>query len=282
MCCSYHVWEYSNILCMHIPQNCKRFKKIFWENVSILSWPLDTQTTLQRCPLTHSQGPLQRHSCASTNIYEFVLCQDILLHSCVTWIYYPIYSWGEFWARHYNASLGSLAEQRVPGELEAGSGGRPLTNKSRSLQWGCLVFPCNPEPQPAQGHGAGDPLPAPFLWGLIPWQVCQGWKRWENLESSRHTSSRGSDHVTQRPHKGFPSWADLWSKAMNRSETGNTKEALLIRSLANTLVSPCGDVCCLAMHLAFLLVMDLGFHRGKSLSPRSQMCELNSTPGLRA
>ena len=139
MCCSYHVWEYSNILCMHIPQNCKRFKKIFWENVSILSWPLDTQTTLQRCPLTHSQGPLQRHSCASTNIYEFVLCQDILLHSCVTWIYYPIYSWGEFWARHYNASLGSLAEQRVPGELEAGSGGRPLTNKSRSLQWGCLV-----------------------------------------------------------------------------------------------------------------------------------------------
>lgn len=204
------------------------------------------------------------------------LCQDILLHSCVTWMYYLIYSWGEFWAGRYNATLGSLAEQRVPGEPDAGSRGRPLTSKSRSLQWGCLAFPCNPEPQPAQGHGAGDPLPAPFLWGLIPWQVCQGWKRWQNLESSRHTSSRGSDHVTQRPHKGFPSWADLQSKAMKRSETGNTKEALLIRSLANTLVSPCGDVCCLVMHSAFLLVTDLGFHWGKSLSPHSQMCELHS------
>lgn len=27
MCWSYHVWEYSNILCMHIPQNCW-FKKV--------------------------------------------------------------------------------------------------------------------------------------------------------------------------------------------------------------------------------------------------------------
>lgn len=63
---------------------------------------------------------------------------------------------------------------------------------------------------------------------------------------------------------------------MNRSETGNTKEALLIRSLANTLVSPCGDACCLVMHSAFLLVTDLGFHWGKSLSPHSQMCELHS------
>ena len=156
-------------------------------------------------------------------------------------------------------------------------------NKSRSLQWGCLAFLRNPGPQPAQGHGAGDPLPAPFLCEFIPWQVCQGWKRWENLESSRHTSSRGSDHVTQRPHKGFPSWADLRSKAMNRSETGNTKEALLIRSLPNTLVSPCGDVCCLAMHLAFLLVTDLRFHwvslclpilRCVSLTPLSVL-ELN-------
>lgn len=130
----------------------------------------------------------------------------------------------------------------VPGAPEAGRRGRRaargqaweppgrvawrsrVTQNSRLLGSWCWGIP-RPSPQ----HSPG---------GLIPWWVCQGWKRWERRESSRHTSSPGSGHVIRRPHKGFPSLADLRSEVTGQDL--GTLSGSLLADQPDTLASPVG------------------------------------------
>lgn len=128
----------------------------------------------------------------------------------------------------------------VPGAPEAGSAGRRAAKvQTRSLCARGPAFPCNPELQAARVMVLGIPRPPQhFPGGLIPWWVCQGWKRWESQGSSRHTSSPGSGHVIQRPHKGFPSLADLWSEVTGQ-ELGTLSRSFL-SDQPNNLASPVG------------------------------------------
>lgn len=126
---------------------------------------------------------------------------------------------------------------RAPGELEAGGAGSPVHTGEPGGE-GAPAFQGHPELQAAQGRGAGTPGSPTLPWGLIPWWMCQEWKRWENQENSRHTSFPGSDHAIQHPHKGFPSSADLWSEAVGQ-ELGTLRK-LPSSGLPNIPASPRG------------------------------------------
>lgn len=110
-----------------------------------------------------------------------------------------------------------MVEQRGSRKTTGRTAGRQLIHAPRSpaarVAWHSSVIQNS---RLLRAIVLGTPLLALLPWGLIPWRVCREWKKWENQERSRHISSPGSDHVTQRPRKGFPSLADLWSKATSQ------------------------------------------------------------------
>lgn len=282
-------------------------------SIFYLALQVITPRELHRC--THLlSGSLQRYSPTYTNTYEFaymyiilfktpwmvacykgtvsapelsynfdfVLGQAILLYSCIIrmcYLTFPV--WGGFWPRNSNAILGCLVEQRGSRRTRGRRAGRKLIRKSKNpavrVAWHSGVTHSSRLLKVIVLGVLGTPLPAPLPGGLIPWRVCQEWKKWENQESSRHISSPGSDHVTQRPHKGFPSLVDLWSKATSQ-KLGTVRKFSLSDSHPTSRLSLWG--CLMSCYPFRPFLLDPGFHWGDSLCTHSPMYGVNSIPGL--